>query len=71
MYTVPHHGAVLPSSTGLGRLAAGASSKDNVYRVQGKHLERIGMCSDQPLYFTVQPKLSAKSSGTAKRSRGD
>ena len=26
MYTVPHHGAVLPSSTGLGRLAAGASS---------------------------------------------
>ena len=45
--------------------------KDNVYHVQGKHLERIGMCSDQPLYFTVQPKLSAKSSGTAKRSRGD
>ena len=45
--------------------------KDNVYRVQGKHLERIGMCSDQPLYFTVQPKLSAKSSGTAKRSRGE
>ena len=45
--------------------------KDNVYSVQGKHLERIGMCSDQPLYFTVQPKLSAKSSRTAKRSRGD
>jgi hypothetical protein len=45
--------------------------KDNVYSVQGKHLTRIGMWSDQPLYFTVQPKLSAKSSGTAKRSRGD